>query len=289
MTRKVFFILLVAGSFLGSYGITQWWWGQADKTSAVKQDDKVQEVKKPSPQKTTFCDPVQGLTGKIKAKELAQVVPGRFEINLTEFYFTDEELNRMAEVDFRHRGKFENFSHETKTSAGTFCYTSCFGRYSINASAKHDIVTDRFDALKLPNGKWAKLKLGSWLSEVVEKDGHVFLICQNHIFKYVKECKLECVMAGPADNWSIYRAWESRDYLWVQKPSSCDFGGLLLYSDGRWVFHQYKGKYGNRLEKVEAKDGILKLYLLDGWDKHSKHILLPCIEFDPKKGIFSDL
>lgn len=288
MKKIVGIVLFVVA--LGGIGFYLWQRNECDKTPVVQKEFEPQ-LQPPSPQKTTFCDPVQGLTGKIKAKELAQLNPGKFEVNLTEFYFTDEELTMMAEVDFTARGESQNSFREVKTSAGIFCHASCFGRYSINASAKYSIRgngINRFDALKLPNGKWAKLKLGSWLSEIFEKDGQVFLICQNHIFKYAKECKLECVMAGPADDWSIYRAWESREYLWVQKPKSRDFGGLLICKDGEWVFHQYKGKYGNSLEKVEAKDGVLTLYLLDGWDKHGKNIVLPRIEFDPKKGVFTD-
>ncbi len=278
--------------FFGIVGLTFWKLRPAEPVVVERKEGKagLKKDEAPPAPKKSFTDPVRGLSGKIRAKELAKVAAGNFEVNLTELYFTEEELSRMAEIDFFARGKAEVSSDEYKTSAGVFRHVTCFGRYSINASAKYAVGTERYDALKLPNGKWAKLKLGSGLLGIVEKDDTVFLICQSHIFKYTKECKLECVMvAGASDEWSISTARESRDYLWVQKPNSHDFGGLLLCRDGEWIFHQYKGQYACCLNRVEAKDGVLTLYLLDGWDKEGMNVLLPRIEFNQKTGVFTDL
>ena len=258
-----------------------------EKKEVAKQE--VIEVKKEERQR--FCDPVSGMSKKFRAKSLAQMASGSFEVNLTGFYFTDEELAQMAQVDFTTRGNSQNQSQEWETSIGKFQMVTAYGKggYSINPSAKRNLTINRYDAMRLPNGKWVKLKLDSRLSDIVEKDSQVFFICQNHIFEYAKGCKLECLMIGPTDDWSIYQVWQSRDYLWVQKPGSRDFGGLLTCNDGKWTFHQYQGKYGSCLEKVEKKDSLLILHLLDGWDEHSKHILVPRIQFDPKTGSFTDL
>ncbi len=215
-----------------------------------------------------------------------------FPVDLTPRYFSAEELVKMAEEDKKFDGQHDqkNYSKEFTSSLGTFRAVGCPGRYSVNKEAKNrgGMV---MRALQLPNGKWIRDILS--IERTFEADDTVYLICEHNVVKYGKDGSLECVVSFEGGGrWMPYicplktpNGLVVGKYCPVNKSSESQFGGLLEYREGKWLFHQYDGDYGTWAEKGERKDDQIVITLFNGHeDGPGKQV-----SFDPAQGTFKDL
>lgn len=225
------------------------------------------------------------------AIKLAPSVEVKFSgetVDLTQMHFSNEELETMAQDDVqRNECSNKNSERVFRSAVGTWKIVSCFGRHSTNANATN-CGGHRCDSLQLPNGKWC----GSFpdVQKVLDLNGQVYVVCYHEILKWVDNDTLESVVSFKGNPY-IQTMRETKDgmiknrFIPVNKTSGSDFGGLLEYKEGTWLFHQYDGDYRAWVDSTEDEDGHLVLILFSpSPERTGKRI-----QFDPTAGTFTDL
>jgi hypothetical protein len=259
---------------------------------AQKNEPTKPVVKVEKSQQNQFKEEAQP-RGSLALVPLVRVDLEPFEVNLAKYYFTEEQLKKLAEED----KEFDEYPHknrlvEFETSAGTFRIVYCFGRQSVDPEAKNEGGWMQA-TLQLPNGTWIKNVLD--IQKTLEVDGTLYLICRHHVLRWVDNEKMECVVTFEEldGKWAPFISRADRGllagrYLTVNKSSESDFGGLLEYREGGWIFHQYDGDYGSWVDAIEEKEGQYVLTLFNGWE-HQKGKPPRKVRFNPKEGTFTDL
>jgi hypothetical protein len=264
-------------------------WEEFDRTNGLESEN-VQAVADPEPPE------VKPVVYK-ETIPLVKVDLNEFEVDLKTRYLSNEGLRSLKNGDGKQAYGDPNGYRKWETSLGTFLVVPCCGRFSTDPKALNSGGM-RQDMLQLPSGNWIEAWPGAfWVQEVREMDGQVFVICQHYIFRYEQSEKLTCVVAfdGVDGKWapSVSLLSQGEDgfentggrYFEVHKSMDSDFGGLLEYTDGKWIFHQYTGSYTKWIEKVSVEDTDkihLETFAWDGGKTHQ-------IEFDRRTGEFKDL
>lgn len=257
----------------------EWLYKEVEKLPVVDKDNRVVEEKiEPDERERVRKIIEKSYTGLPKV--VAKLEPHYF--NLAPYYFFDEQLEAMVAHDRKFDERLtKNYLREFKTSVGIFNVVSSNERWSINPKAGNE-GGYRWATIQLPGGRWLKDVID--IRRTFEADGTLYLICKHHVFRWIGNAKLECLVTFEGLDNSLGTAIKIRGsyisptatrdgslggrYFPVNKykgdgfsAAGSGFGGLLEYAyDEKWQFYPYEGDCSSDMVSYEA--GLSNSYLV---------------------------